>query len=120
MVSKYLGGKIEDEYLAGNPLSLDKVDEWLADYRYDQALAEIWDAVAWANKFVNDEKPWVLAKENEERLKEVLGRLIVVLKEITNRLFPFMPTTAIKMRKLLQADRLSPPELPLFPRLDIE
>jgi methionyl-tRNA synthetase len=65
------------------------------------ALARLWDFVGSANKVVDAEQPWTLAKAWKagdeaagERLRGVLGDLIEACRLIALAAAPFMPGTA--------------------------
>ena len=61
------------------------------------ALSTIWELVAESNKFVNDQKPWELAKKNDPKLHRVLTALCEAIKSIAFGIAPFMPDTARKI-----------------------
>jgi len=69
-------------------------DSWLT-------LKIIWDRIGWANKYIENEAPWKLAKENTDRLKIVLYNLTQTLGAISVCLYPFMPDAASSMWKQL-------------------
>lgn len=117
MISQYLDGAIDKEHQHDSPVKFDMIGPYLNDFRFDLALQEIWQGVAWANKFIDEQKPWELAKNGEnEKLQEVLARVYAILKEIGIALQPFMPETSKKMSQLLTGDSMAPPAEPLFPR----
>ena len=59
------------------------------------ALEHIWNVVREANRFVENSKPWVLAKEGEtERLGTVLYTLAETSRLLLVELYPFLPRTA--------------------------
>jgi methionyl-tRNA synthetase len=65
------------------------------------ALAELWEFVSGANKVVDAERPWVLAKaakdgdaEADAQLRGVLGDLLEACRLVGLALAPFMPSTA--------------------------
>ena len=45
---------------------------------FARALDEIWEVIREANRFIDQEQPWQLAKIDEERLKSVLYILLVI------------------------------------------
>jgi methionyl-tRNA synthetase len=105
MVNRYLGGERPPPNLA----TLDAVwTQRLAAYRtaFDryllhEALGELWEVVGAANRLVDAEKPWELAKSAkagdaaaEERLRGVLGDLVEACRLIALAGAPFMPATA--------------------------
>ncbi len=68
------------------------------------ALATLWDFVGQANKAVDAEQPWVLAKAAKagdaasgERLRDVLGDLIEACRLVGLAAAPFMPSTAPRL-----------------------
>ena len=65
------------------------------------ALALVWTFVGEANRYVDSEKPWELAKAVRngdeaagERLRAVLGDLIEACRVIALAAAPFLPTSA--------------------------
>jgi methionyl-tRNA synthetase len=82
---------------------------------FDKALEKLWTCVKKQNKYVDDEKPWELAKSGDkEKLTEVLQKIYDFMVMLSVQLAPFMPATAEKMKK--QLETLSPE--PLFPRIE--
>jgi methionyl-tRNA synthetase len=66
-----------------------------------EALAALWEFVGAANKQVEAEQPWTLAKamkagdaESEARLRAVLGDLVEACRLVTLAAAPFIPTAA--------------------------
>ncbi|OGL88412.1 methionine--tRNA ligase [Candidatus Uhrbacteria bacterium RIFCSPLOWO2_02_FULL_49_11] len=95
-----------------------RVNAAVQSYQLDQALAAIWAKIAECDKRVDDEKPWVLAKDagEKEHLRKLLGGLVADLQEIGHALTPFLPQTAESILKVVNAPKIIPPEAPLFPR----
>ena len=91
-----------------------KLGKLVEELKFDQALAEINKIVSELNSYIDENKPWGLAKSNKEKLAEVLGFVFQSLSSLVPSLSPFMPETAAKMKK--QLETLEPE--PLFPRLD--
>lgn len=82
-----------------------RVDAALERFAPHEALAVIWDLVNAANKYVEDMKPWSLAKARkstdsaeaahaEARLATVLYNLTEALRLIAHYCVPFIPATA--------------------------
>ncbi len=116
MIEKYADGNIP-EVLQPEQL-LVSADELLRGYRFNESLAAIWESVAWCNKLIDDEKPWVTAKTDLPAVHKLLSRLSAQLLQISLRLAPYMPDTAEKIRKTFEAvDGIVKME-PLFPRIE--
>jgi len=75
-----------------------------------QALEEAWKLVRRLNRFVEETKPWELAKDeaDPERLDEVLYNLVEGLRVTTLLLVPYLPDTS---KRLLAALGESSPAL---------
>jgi methionyl-tRNA synthetase len=76
----------------------------LGDCLLHEALATVWNFVGAANKLVDAEQPWVLAKAAktgdgtaETRLRGVLGDLVEACRLIGLALAPFLPDTAPRL-----------------------
>jgi len=116
MVEKYLDGKVD----TAEPLrTLEKVDTYMNGFRFDLALREIWNEISAANRFIEEKKPWRMAKAQErDELRAVLGSLVASLRQVSDKLVPFLPGTAEKMQEILKNDILKAPSEPLCPRIE--
>ncbi len=100
--------------LQNQPLSLDPhVENLLVEYRFNEALNEVWKKISKADKQINDTKPWEL---NKEQAKPILEDLVGQIRTIAHSLEPFLPETS---QKILAQFNESPIKShpPLFPRL---
>jgi methionyl-tRNA synthetase len=81
---------------------LDVIDAQLEHLAFSRALDGIWDLIRRCNKFIDDEKPWVLRKERKDgRLAAVLYSLLEALRIVSWAVEPFMPESAARMRAQL-------------------
>jgi len=71
------------------------VREKIADYKFSDALAAIWHAIAFGDKYVNEKKVWEI-KEDKKRAG-ALFNLVVLLDNIAAVLAPFLPETSRKI-----------------------
>lgn len=95
MITKYLDGKIGE--LPPHSHDITPYEEAMAALKLDKALAEVWLLIRGLNQFIEEEKPWVLAKSDVGHLAEVLHHAVTDLNQIAMLLMPFMPTTAQKI-----------------------
>ncbi len=145
MNGKYFEGKLGD---AGNFTgglrdvicrTADEAEKYCDCFEFTRALETIWQMVATANKYVNDQKPWEMAKQERfEELAGVINSTLEAARAAAIMIAPFMPATAKEIaRQIGLADEFgslkwanakdeSPlaagtqtygPE-PIFPRLD--
>jgi len=68
-----------------------------ADYRFDQSLESVWTLLARLNQLIDSEKPWELAKTDEDRLARLLATLLEGMRQTGILLTPFMPETASRI-----------------------
>lgn len=100
----------------------------LEGFHLHESLGAIWQLVSYADKYVSDNKPWTLIKEDAQKFEIVMVNLVEMILRITLALAPFMPETAEKISQVfdfgkekggLEGRRLkiSKGEV-LFPRLE--
>lgn len=78
------------------------------DFKLHEALIAIWELISYADKYVNDTKPWALAKENTEEFKSVMTNLVEIIHSIAKVLAPFMPETADKIFTIFDFNKDQP------------
>lgn len=100
MINRYQDGIIGDIPEAGHDDG--QYTQAIAACRFDNALSEVWEQVRGLNQYIDEEKPWVIAKEADgDHLREVLAYAVACLLEIADMLVPFLPETAQKITDLL-------------------
>lgn len=91
--------------------------ELMEKYEYSNAFDLVWDRVQGLNKKIDDEKPWVMAKNGEaDKLKKCLQSLASELVLVNKMLSPFLPGTSEKVAKIFAGGLVTPPKEPLFPK----
>ncbi len=113
LIAQNLEGKLPDRI--ESPRKFEEVSELTMGLKFHEALTRIWEEVAWANKYIDETKPWESAKNNPKLFEEVIFNLVAHLQEISKKLAPFMPETAEKIRDALSEEKITKPEA-LFPR----
>jgi len=85
---------------------------------FGRALEQIWILVNMANKYVEERKPWNLAKENKrEELKGFIRILAEVVRKVSEEIYPFMPDTALSISAQIGKEKIEKGK-PLFPRIE--
>ena len=117
MVTKYQNGIIGD--IPAAPHDEADIAEALAECRFDVALDSIWELVRGLNRYIDETKPWQVAKEGDtEHLRDVLAYQVSCLLQIADVLKPFLPETADKIEKIFTEGIIRPIEGTLFPKAD--
>jgi methionyl-tRNA synthetase len=107
MIGKYFDGKIpavgieqpfdQDLRETAGPI-LFRIDENLSTLSFTRYLHEVWSLVTRANRYVEENAPWTLAKNRDlERLGSVVYNLSESLRLIGLYLYPVMPSTSQKI-----------------------
>ena len=148
MAQKYFGEHLpaaqtadeeKDAELIGLASSLrTKYEDAMEHYAFQNALAEIFKVISRANKYIDENAPWVLAKseESKPRLARVLYNLLETVRICAGLLTPFMPDTAAEIARRLGGAPMDYDSLgefgllnhevaavagpALFPRIDVE
>ncbi len=69
----------------------------LADQAFHKALTSIWEVIADANRYVDAQAPWALAKTDTVRRDTVMWVLAETIRRVTLLVQPFMPDSAGKI-----------------------
>jgi methionyl-tRNA synthetase len=89
-------------------------------FNFSLALEDIWGLINVANKYIEETKPWNLARENKTaELKSFIRLLLEVLQEVVCQIYPFMPQTAEAIKEQLGKEEIKKGG-PLFPRLELK
>jgi methionyl-tRNA synthetase len=97
-----------------------RIDEALEEFDLRRASGAIVDAVAEANRYIEETEPWVLARRgSSEELDEILGALVHVCRIIATELGPFLPgLSGLLQRQFAPGpDGRLPAVTQVFPRL---
>lgn len=77
------------------------------EIEFHNALSMIWDMMACADRYINEWKPWELAKSgNKEQINTILYHLVETLRFVSVELAPFMPVTAENVWTQLGLDHI--------------
>ncbi|QTH44710.1 methionine--tRNA ligase [Cohnella sp. LGH] len=105
MIDKYFGGEVPqfelgvtefDGDLERTVLSaVEKVEAAMENMEFSVALSAIWTLVGRTNKYIDETKPWTLAKEEADRaaLASVMGHLAESLRVVSILIQPFLTNT---------------------------
>lgn len=90
-----------------------EVVEALNEYKFDSAMAAIWERIKKADQFVSEKRVWELKDQKRE---DALTKLVTEIRQIAVDLQVFLPKTAEKIMKQYNSEKIVKTE-PLFPRL---
>ena len=67
------------------------------EFRLNEALASIWELVSFADKYINDTRPWSM-RDDLTALQKIIGNAAVLVDAVRELITPFLPDTAEKIR----------------------
>lgn len=98
MVTRYQVGVIGD--IKQGEHDVLRYHEYMEQLQFNRALDEVWNMVRSLNQYIEEVKPWEIAKTREKdtdaegHLSDVLAHAVGTLLQIADLLLPFLPTTA--------------------------
>ncbi len=116
MVGKYFNGQLpadrqddasDEELLTMAKQLQEKYQGAMDSYAFQNALAEVFKVIARANKYIDENAPWALAKDmdaNGARLATVMYNLLETTRICGVLLTPFMPESMEKLFAQIGAD----------------
>ena len=147
MIAKFFGGKLpaeqaEDPEKDAELIALagglrDRYEGYMEQLSFQNALAEVFKVISRANKYIDENEPWKLAKDpaSAPRLARVMYNLLETVRICAGLLVPFMPDSVAEIGKRIGAERMDWDSLgvygllakdaavtggdPLFPRIDL-
>ncbi|MCD5383099.1 methionine--tRNA ligase [Candidatus Gracilibacteria bacterium] len=81
----------------------EKISMDFGNYDTQGALVEAWELVEFGNKQMDELKPWLVKKENEEKFVEIMQNFLELIKEIGKILQAFLPETSEKILKIYES-----------------
>ena len=81
--------------------SINKVEESLSNFKFRDACSEFMNIARIGNKYLADEEPWKIIKENPERVKTVIFISLHISSVLAIVSEPFIPFTSKKIKNIL-------------------
>jgi methionyl-tRNA synthetase len=131
LIEKYFSGLIDldainlddvENYDLLKNMDMKKIYLAMEDYNPPMAMREIFIESSKINEYLEQTKPWTLAKDwdkNEDRVRDILTQSAKSLVEIGKALSLFLPLSGQKIYETFTADRIVKAEI-LFPKIEME
>jgi methionyl-tRNA synthetase len=117
MTEKYFEGIVpasSDEAQKVVSETWDKYHKKMQEFDIKAAIEAMLELARWANGYVEEKKPWALAKEGSDELPTVMGNLVKACRAIGDMLQPIIPETAAKIAEQVKGEKVQMGD-PLFP-----
>ena len=120
MVNRYQAGVVGDGVKAEH--DSESYHEAMRDLEFNKALDAVWLTIRSLNQYLEDVKPWNVAKAKDTdpeaagHLEEILLHAVGTLQQVAELLAPFLPTTSAAITKIFEGGVITPYEGVLFPK----
>ena len=94
-------GKIEKEIDEKISKTYNEVSKYLENLEFRKAIEEIIDLVEFGNKYYDDEKPWILYKEDINKFNNIIYNCATIIANLANLFEPIMPISSEKIKNYL-------------------
>ena len=122
MIKRYQSGVIGD--IPGDEFDLHNYENHMKNLEFNKAMDEVWVLVRAHNQYIENVKPWEIAKlakeskDEENHLAEVLAHSAGGILQIAKMLEPFMPETSAKINTIFASGVIRDEEIGiLFPKI---
>jgi methionyl-tRNA synthetase len=122
MVNQYQSGVVAN--ISKTEHDTQAYRDYMGSLEFNRAFDEIWAMVRSLNVYIEEVKPWQVAKQIEadpeakEHLEEILAYAVGSLLQISDLLSPFLPNTAKTIHEIFSTGVIKLPESGvLFPKI---
>jgi methionyl-tRNA synthetase len=113
LISRVVKLNIEVNYEMGKIQINKEFAKIIDSIEIDRALEYIQEKISEDNKYIEENKPWELAKSDIKKFGDIMMKLFIDLNLIADHLLPFMPRTSENIKKALRDKEV----IALFPRI---
>ncbi|MDF2000191.1 methionine--tRNA ligase [Peribacillus frigoritolerans] len=124
-------GKINLEIKAKIGQIYEEVDSLIMNAHFKKSLEKIFEFVRYANKYFDEQKPWIQINEEKSLCDNTMANCIYIISNLAQLLNPFLPFSSKNVKEMLGLNELRWEEIemssmslkgvkPLFKRIDLE
>ena len=86
------------------------IESSIERYRFREASQELLNVARLGNKYLADEEPWKVVKDDEERVKTVMFVALQIASALAILSEPFLPYTSAKLKNILNVSSSDSPK----------
>ncbi len=95
-------GKLDEQAKIEIENTYKEVSNLIENLEFRAATQKVMDLVEYANKFYDENKPWIQKKEDIESFNNTIYTCAVIIANLSNLFEPFMPKSCKKIREYLK------------------
>lgn len=103
----------------------------ITDGQFKKTIENIFDFVRFANKYFDEQKPWIQINEERSLCDDTMANCIYIISNLAQLLHPFLPFSSEKVKGMLGLNEFTWKEInissislkdiqPLFSRIDVK
>ncbi len=92
---------IEDSIIQETEKIYLEVGELIEQGHFKQALETIFEYIRSANRYFDEQKPWIQVKENIEECSKTLATCVFIIQNLAQLLQPFLPFASDELKRML-------------------
>jgi len=100
-------GQVDKETLSDLKKYPGIISSSIERYRFREAGQEVMNLARLGNKYLADEEPWKVIKQDEERVKTIMFVALQIASALAVLSEPFLPFTAAKLKQILNISQSS-------------
>ncbi len=89
-------GGVDEKNIAAVAAVFGRYEAYLAELRLNEALGAAWELVGYADRYINETKPWAIKDRAE--LKKIITNAGYLIGAVANMLSPFLPETTRRVQ----------------------
>jgi methionyl-tRNA synthetase len=124
-------GKVDSEIKTKIIQLYKEVGSLIINAHFKKSLENIFEFVRYANKYFDEQKPWIQIKEEKSLCDHTMANCIYIISNLAQLLHPFLPFSSQNVKEMLGLNELRWEELevssmtlneikPLFKRIELE
>ena len=95
---------LDEEIVNKINCTYENVSNYIEKLEFKKAIEEIMDLVEFGNKYYDENKPWVLFKENIEKFNKIIFNCATICVNLANLFEPLMPETSKKLKNYFKTE----------------
>jgi len=124
-------GKIDSENKVKVEYLYTEIGSLIKEGQFKKSLEQIFEFVRYANKYFDEQKPWIQIKEDKASCDKTMANCVYIIANLAQLLNPFLPFSSEKVKVMMGLKELRWEEIevasaniqevkPLFERIDVK
>lgn len=118
-ITEVPNGKMDEEMKQLIDKAYDEVSKDIEKLEFKEASGKVIRLIEEANRYYDEQKPWVMAKEDTEKFNDIIYTCTNLIANISNLMEPFMPASSAKIREWLKMEKAEWKQVSIKPGISL-